>query len=215
MKIFLDSCDLKEIEELSAIGVVDGITTNPSIIAKSGQNHFDVIKRICELVKTSVSAEVISDDFDGMMKEADELIKIGEQVTIKVPLTFNGLKACKRLSDSGVKVNVTLCFSAAQGLLAAKAGATFVSPFVGRLDDIGENGMTLIEDITYMFGNYPDITTQVLVASVRNPIHVVKAAKLGADVITCPPTLVRQMLNHPLTDKGIEIFKNDWKKHNA
>lgn len=215
MKIFLDSCDIKEIEELSMIGVVDGVTTNPSIIAKSGKNHHDVIRCICEVVKTSVSAEVISDDFNGMMREAEELIKIGDQVTIKVPSTFDGFKVCNYLSNSGVKVNVTLCFSVAQGLLAAKAGATFLSPFVGRLDDIGNNGMKLIEDIINVFSNYPDITTQVLVASVRSPVHVVNAAKLGADAITCPPSIVRLMLGHPLTDKGIEIFKNDWQKQNG
>jgi len=215
MKFFLDTCDIKEIEELFELGLVDGITTNPSIIAKSGRKHHEVLKDICAIIKTSVSAEVIATDFEGMIKEAKDLVKIGEQITIKVPMTFAGLKACKKLTDEGHTVNVTLCFSTAQALLAAKAGATYVSPFVGRLDDIGQNGMDLIADIVCSFQNYPDFTTQVLVASIRNPIHIIEAAKIGADVITTPPHVLRQMFNHPLTDKGIEMFLQDYRKNTS
>jgi transaldolase len=212
MKFFLDSCDIQEIEALNELGLIDGITTNPSIIAKSGRKLTSVLKDICKIVKTSVSAEVIASDYAGMLKEAHELIKLGSQITVKVPLTWDGLKACKKLTDDGHTVNVTLCFSTAQALLAAKAGATYVSPFVGRLDDIGHNGMKLIADICTMFQNYPDIYTQVLVASVRNSLHITEAAKIGADVVTVPPQVIRQMFHHPLTNKGIETFLNDWNK---
>jgi transaldolase len=212
MKFFLDTCDIGEIEYLHSIGMVDGITTNPSIIAKSGQDFFTVLKQICKIVKTSVSAEVISLDHKSMLKEAEALLKIGKQITIKVPMTWEGLKACKELSKDGHKVNVTLCFTPAQALLAAKAGAKYVSPFIGRLDDIGQNGMQLIAEICQIFGQYPDLSTEVLVASIRNVNHVIEAAKLGADVATVPPKVVKDMINHPLTDKGIDIFLKDWEK---
>lgn len=212
MKFFIDSCDVKEIEALHELGLVDGVTTNPSLIAKSGRKFHEVLKEICHIVKTSVSAEVISTDYSGMMREAEELLKIGNHVTIKVPLTWDGLKACKSLTDDGYMVNVTLCFSLSQALLAAKAGATYVSPFVGRLDDIGASGICLIAEICEAFQNYPDFTTQILVASIRSPQHIIDAAKFGADVITAPPQVIKQMFNHPLTDKGIEIFLNDWQK---
>ncbi len=212
MKFFIDSCDVKEIQALHELGLVDGVTTNPSLVAKSGRAFLDILKEICHIVKTSVSAEVISTDYEGMMKEAKELLKVGDHITIKVPLTWDGLKACKNLTDDGHMVNVTLCFSLAQALLAAKAGATYVSPFVGRLDDIGHSGMHLIAEICEAFQYYPNITTQVLVASIRSPNHIIEAAKMGADIITAPPQIIKQMFNHPLTDKGIEVFLNDWNK---
>jgi transaldolase len=212
MLFFLDSADIKEIEELNATGLVDGVTTNPSIIAKSGRNFIDVIKEICDIVEGPVSAEVIATEYTNMMKEAEKLIKISENITIKLPLTFDGLKACNALTSQGVMVNVTLCFSAAQALLAAKAGATFVSPFIGRLDDIGLDGLGLIQEICDIYQNYPYLETQILVASVRNPIHVVESAKMGADVVTLPPAILRQMYNHPLTDKGLDTFLKDWEK---
>ena len=210
MKFFLDTCDIGEIEYLHSVGMVDGITTNPTIVAKSGRNFVEVLKEICAIVKTSVSAEVIALDHNGMLKEAESLLKIGEQITIKVPMTWEGLKACKELSKDGHKVNVTLCFSPAQALLAAKAGATYVSPFIGRLDDIGQNGMMLISEICQIFDQYPELSTEVLVASVRSVNHVIEAAKLGADVATVPPKVIREMIGHPLTDKGIAQFLKDW-----
>ncbi len=212
MKFFLDTCDIGEIEYLHSVGMVDGITTNPTIIAKSGQNFLDVLKQICKIVKTSVSAEVIALDHKGMLKEAEALLKIGSQITIKVPMTWEGLRACKELSKNGHKVNVTLCFTPAQALLAAKAGASYVSPFIGRLDDIGQNGMHLIAEICQIFNQYPELSTEVLVASVRNVNHVIEAAKLGADVATVPPKVVRDMINHPLTDNGIAMFLKDWEQ---
>jgi len=212
MKFFLDTCDIGEIEHLHSIGMVDGVTTNPTIIAKSGQDFFSVLKQICKIVKTSVSAEVIATDHKGMLREAEALLKIGKQITIKVPMTWEGLKACKQLSKEGHKVNVTLCFTPAQALLAAKAGAKYVSPFVGRLDDIGQNGMQLIAEICQIFNQYPELSTEVLVASVRNVNHMIEAAKLGADVATAPPKVIREMINHPLTDKGIAMFLKDWEQ---
>lgn len=210
MKIFLDTANTEEIRKFLDIGLVDGVTTNPSLIAESGRDFFEVIKEITEMVIGPVSAEVIATDYQGMLNEARKLSKISKHVTIKVPLTFEGLKACHILSAEGVMVNVTLCFSATQALLAAKAGATFVSPFIGRLDDIGQDGMNLIEEICGIFYEYPNISTQVLVASVRHQAHVLQAAKLGADVITMPPKILEQMLKHPLTDIGLEKFLNDW-----
>jgi transaldolase len=212
MKFFIDTADLTEIRDLAQTGLLDGVTTNPSLIAKSGGNILDVIAEICEVVPGPVSAEVTATDLETMLKEAAVLTEIAPNVTIKVPLTPNGLKACKSLSDKGVAVNVTLCFSAAQAILAAKAGATFVSPFVGRLDDIGQNGMDLIAEIVEIYAQYPDFPTEVLVASIRHPMHVVEAARMGADVATVPPNVLRQLFAHPLTDKGLNAFLADWEK---
>jgi transaldolase len=212
MKFFIDTADIAEIRELAATGLVDGVTTNPSLVAKTGRNFLETIAEICEVVPGPVSAEVASTDFDTMLKEGLKLAKIAPNVTVKVPLTPAGLKTCKALSDQGTKVNVTLCFSAAQAILAAKAGATFVSPFVGRLDDIGEDGMALIGDIVEIYASYTAITTQVLVASVRGPRHVIEAAKMGADVATLPPAVLKQMFGHPLTEKGLATFVADWAK---
>ncbi|MDE2583112.1 MAG: fructose-6-phosphate aldolase [Rhodospirillales bacterium] len=212
MKFFVDTADVAEIKQLAASGLLDGVTTNPSLVAKSGRPMREVIAEICALVRGPVSAEVAATDYDGMLTEAHVLREIARNVTIKVPLTPDGLRACRRLADDGTMVNVTLCFSPAQALLAAKAGATFVSPFVGRLDDIGEHGMGLIADIMTIFRQYPYLKTEVLVASVRSPMHVVEAAKLGAHVATLPPAVLRQLFNHPLTDKGLAAFLADWKK---
>ncbi len=213
MKFFVDTADLAEIKELAATGLLDGVTTNPSLVAKSGHSNFiELIREISGIVEGPVSAEVASTEFEPMMKEARTLSKIADNIAVKVPLTPAGLKVCKALSEDGIMVNVTLCFSAAQAILAAKAGATFVSPFVGRLDDIGQNGMDLIADICAIYAAYPMFTTEVLVASVRNPMHVVEAAKMGADVATIPPSVIRQLFGHPLTDKGIAQFVADWKK---
>jgi len=212
MKFFIDTADINEIKELAATGLVDGVTTNPSLVAKSGRKFTEVVKEICDIVPGPVSAEVIATEHTAMLKEADKLIAIAENVVIKLPLTMEGLKACKALSGRGVKTNVTLCFSPAQALLAAKAGATYVSPFVGRLDDVGTDGMQLIADIISIYSSYPTLETEVLVASVRHPGHVIEAAKMGADVATLPPALLRQMFNHPLTDKGLASFLADWAK---
>ena len=212
MKFFVDTADVAEIRSLAALGMVDGVTTNPSLIAKSGRKIAEVIAEICDAVPGPVSAEVTATEFDGMMKEGRYLKAIAPNVAVKVPLTVDGLRACKALTGEGAMVNVTLCFSAAQALLAAKAGATFVSPFVGRLDDIGQDGMELIADIVEIYANYPALTTEVLVASVRHPIHVVQSAKLGADVATVPPAVLRALFHHPLTDKGLAAFLADWAK---
>ncbi|MEQ9448343.1 MAG: fructose-6-phosphate aldolase [Rhodospirillaceae bacterium] len=211
MKFFIDTADINEIKDLAATGMVDGVTTNPSLAAKSGKQFVDLVAEICGVVSGPVSAEVTALDFETMMKEAAVLRKIASNVTIKVPLTPDGLKACKALSDDGAMVNVTLCFSPAQALLAAKAGASFISPFVGRLDDIGADGMSLIAEIISIYDNY-DFGTEVLVASIRSPMHVVDAAKMGADVATMPPATLRQLFNHPLTDKGLKAFLDDWAK---
>ena len=212
MKFFVDTANLDEIRDLVGTGMVDGITTNPTLIAKSGRNFIETIKEICALVPGPVSAEVTATDVDGMIKEGEKLARIADNVTIKVPLTWDGLKACRYFSGKNIRVNVTLCFSAAQALLAAKAGAAFVSPFVGRLDDLGEDGMALIADICHIFRQYDDLNTEVLVASVRSPKHVVEAAKLGAHVATLPPAVMKQMVHHPLTDKGLAAFLADWEK---
>jgi len=212
MKFFIDSADLAEIRDLAATALVDGVTTNPSLVAKTGRNFLDVVREICAMVPGPVSAEVTAIDTETMLAEGRRLAKIAKNVTVKVPLTPNGLKACKALSSEGTMVNVTLCFSAAQAILAAKAGATFVSPFVGRLDDIGAAGMDLIGEIVAIYRQYPTFKTEVLVASVRNPLHVVEAAKLGAHVATLPPAVLRQMFAHPLTDKGLQAFLADWAK---
>jgi transaldolase len=200
-----------DIRDLNETGMVDGVTTNPSLIAKSGGKIAEVIAEICDIVDGPVSAEVTATDHDGMMKEGRYLAGIANNVAVKVPLTVDGLKTCRKLSDAGTMVNVTLCFSAAQALLAAKAGATFISPFVGRLDDIGQDGLELIEDICDIYAAY-DFATEVLVASVRSPLHVVRAARMGADVATLPPSTLRQLYNHPLTDKGLKAFLEDWGK---
>jgi len=212
MKFFVDTAEISEIRELAATGLLDGVTTNPSLIAKSGRKITEVIAEICDVVPGPVSAEVAATEYGQMMKEAAVLSRIAPNVVIKVPLTQDGLRACHSLSQGGVMVNVTLCFSAAQALLAAKAGAAFISPFVGRLDDIGQNGMDLISDITQIYNNYPAIRTEVLVASIRNPIHLIEAAKMGADVATIPPAVIRQLYSHPLTDKGLAAFLADWAK---
>lgn len=211
MLFFVDSCNIQEINELAELGLVDGVTTNPTLVRQSGRDFFQVLKEICSIVKTSVSAEVVALDFPQMIAEAMKLREIGEQITIKLPITFDGLKACHYLSNQDIPVNMTLCFSPQQALLAAKAGATYVSPFIGRLDDTGQDGLNLIADICQIFDNYPDLYTQVLVASARNLTHVVESAKLGADIITMPPSLFKPMMQHHLTDKGIEIFTRDWK----
>ena len=211
MKFFVDTADVAEIKRLAATGLVDGVTTNPSLVAKSGRDFIEVIKEICALVDGPVSAEVTATDADGMIEEGRKLAKVAKNVAVKVPLTEAGLVACKTLSQAGTPVNVTLCFSPAQALLAAKAGAAFISPFVGRLDDIGQDGMGLIAEIVEIYQNY-DFATEVLVASVRHPQHVVMAAKLGAHVCTVPPKVIWQLFQHPLTDKGLEAFLADWKK---
>ena len=209
MKFFADTAEIAEIRELAATGLLDGVTTNPSLIHKSGRDFLEVVKEIAGVVSGPVSAEVVALDYDGMMREAAVLRKLGDNIAIKVPLTSDGLKACKALTGDGSMVNVTLCFSAAQALLAAKAGATFISPFVGRHDDVGFDGMSLIADIRLIYDNY-DFPTQILVASVRHPMHVVEAAKIGADVMTAPPKIIHQLFKHPLTDAGIASFLKDW-----
>ncbi len=210
MKFFIDTADLNEIRELATTGLLDGVTTNPSLIAKSGGNILEVIKEICDVVPGDVSAEVTATDFHTMLREGQKLAKLADNVVVKVPLTMDGLKTCKALSTDGTKVNVTLCFSAAQALLAAKAGATYISPFVGRLDDISIDGMGLIADIVQIYASYPALETEVLVASIRHPMHLVEAAKMGADVATLPPSVIRQLFKHPLTDSGLESFLKDW-----
>jgi len=209
MKFFADTAEIAEIRELAETGLLDGVTTNPSLIHKSGRNFLDVVREIAGVVAGPVSAEVVALDYDGMMREAEVLRKIADNIAIKVPLTPAGLKACKALTSDGSMVNVTLCFSAAQALLAAKAGATFISPFVGRHDDVGFDGMAVVADIRLIYDNY-DFATEILVASVRHPMHVVESAKIGADVITAPPKIIWQLFKHPLTDLGIASFLKDW-----
>ena len=211
MKFFADTAEVKDIKELNDLGLLDGVTTNPSLIAKSGRNFKDVIAEICAIVEGPVSAEVVSLDYEGMMREAKDLRQIASNVTIKVPLTLDGLKACKALTSDGCMVNVTLCFSAIQALLAAKAGATFISPFIGRLDDIHLDGTDLIAEIRQIYDNYA-FDTEILAASVRTALHVKQVALIGADVATCPPSVIKGLVKHPLTDKGIEQFLADWKK---
>jgi len=211
MKFFLDTANLDEIKQGVAWGIVDGVTTNPSLVAKEGVNFHDRIKQICAIVNGSVSAEVTATDFDGMMKEGHVLAKLHDNVTVKVPLIPEGIQACKALSSEGIKVNVTLCFSASQALLAAKAGATYISPFVGRLDDVSQDGMQLIREIVQIYKNY-GFTTQVLSASLRHPQHVVQSALAGAHVGTMPFGVMKQLFNHPLTDIGLKRFLADWEK---
>jgi len=211
MKFFADTADTAEIAALAATGLLDGVTTNPSLIAKSGRNFLDVIKEICTLTTGPVSAEVVATKTVDMLREAEVLKKLGNNICIKLPLTIDGLTACKALSTEGIMTNVTLCFSANQALLAAKAGASFISPFVGRLDDVGYDGMKLIKDIKLIYHNYT-FETKILVASVRHPVHVLQAAKIGAHVATMPPSVIRALANHPLTDKGLAAFLDDWAK---
>src|SRR5689334_19173895 len=211
MKLFVDTGSIKEIETLAEIGIIDGVTTNPSLLAKEPGDYKAKLKRICEIVKGPVSGEVVSTEFDGMMRQGHEIAALDEHMVVKVPLTRDGIRACKTLSGEGIRVNVTLVFSAAQALLAAKAGATFVSPFVGRLDDVATNGTELIRDIVQIFDNY-EFTTEVLVASCRHPIHIVEAARLGADICTCPASVIDALFNHPLTTIGLERFLKDWDK---
>ncbi len=212
MKFFVDTADVSEIKELAATGLLDGVTTNPSLVAKAKRDFKEIIAEICAVVPGPVSAEVAATDLEGMLKEGRTLAKIAKNVTVKVPLTWDGLKACRALTGEGVMVNVTLCFSANQALLAAKAGATFISPFVGRLDDAGQDGMELVREIRTVYDNYADLKTQILAASIRNVIHVKQAAMIGADVATVPPAVLRALVHHPLTDKGLELFIADWKK---
>jgi transaldolase len=214
MKLFVDTGSIKEIEAIAALGILDGVTTNPSLLAKEAGDFRQNLKRICDIVKGPVSGEVTATDFAGMMREGHDIATIDEHMVVKVPLTRDGIKACKALSTEGLRVNVTLCFSAAQALLAAKAGATFVSPFVGRLDDIATSGMELIREIVQIYSNY-DFTTEVLVASCRHPMHVVEAARIGADVATCPPSVIEALYNHPLSTIGLEKFLKDWEKAQA
>jgi len=211
MKFFADTAEAGEIRELAATGLLDGVTTNPSLIKKSGRKLYEILAEICAMVDGPVSAETVARDFETMVKEGQKLSKIAKNICIKVPLTVDGLKACKALRADGIMVNVTLCFSANQALLAAKAGATFVSPFVGRLDDISEDGMALIEEIRIIYDNY-DFATQILVASIRHPEHVRQAALIGADVATIPAAVMKELFRHPLTDQGLEAFLKDWEK---
>ncbi len=212
MKFFIDTAETHEIRELAATGLVDGVTTNPSLIAKSGRNFIETIAEICDVVEGPVSAEVAATDAETMLAEGRRLARIAKNVAVKVPLTWDGLKVCRTLSGEGTMVNVTLCFSANQALLAAKAGATFISPFIGRLDDCGEDGIDLIRDIRRIYDNYSQLNTEILAASIRHPQHVTQSALAGADVATLPPTVLRQLVKHPLTDKGLESFLADWAK---
>jgi transaldolase len=213
MKLFIDSGNLADIQKLADIGIIDGVTTNPSLLVKEPGDYRENLKKICQIVKGPVSGEVTATDFAGMMQQGHDIAKIDEHM-VEVPLTRDGIKACKALSGESIPVNVTLCFSAAQALLAAKAGATFISPFVGRLDDVATNGMDLIREIVDIYDNY-DFRTQVLVASCRHPIHVVEAARMGAAVATCPPAVIDQLFNHPLTNIGLDKFLKDWEKAQA
>ena len=214
MKLFIDTGNLKEVENLVPLGIIDGITTNPSLLAKEGGDYRAILKKICQLVKGPTSAEVVATDAEGMIREGRDLASIDDHIVVKVPFTKEGVKACKVLSSEGKHVNVTLVFSPTQALLAAKVGATYVSPFVGRLDDIATSGMNLIGEIVEIFGNY-DFSTEVLVASTRHPIHIVEAARMGADICTCPAAVIEALFRHPLTDIGLERFLKDWEKAQA
>jgi transaldolase len=211
MKLFIDSGNLKEIENLVPLGIIDGITTNPSLLAKEPGDYRQILKKICQMVQGPTSAEVVATDYEGMVREGRDLAGIDAHIVVKVPFTKDGVKACKTLSSEGKRVNVTLCFSPTQALIAAKVGATYISPFVGRLDDIATSGMNLISEIVEIYDNY-DFKTEVLVASTRGPIHIVEAARLGADICTCPAAVIEAMFKHPLTDIGLEKFLKDWEK---
>lgn len=213
MKIFLDTANIEDIKEINSLGVIYGVTTNPSLIAKEKRDLKETLKEIASIVDGPISGEVISLDYENMIKEAEELASIHKNIVVKIPMTYDGLKAVSYLSKKGIRTNVTLIFSAAQALLAARAGASYVSPFLGRLDDIGSNGLILIEDISEIF-NVHNIQTEIIAASIRNPIHVIEAAKLGANIGTLPPSVIRALINHPLTDAGIKKFKEDWEKAN-
>jgi len=214
MKLFVDTGSIKDIETLAALGILDGVTTNPSLLAKESGDYRQNLKRICDIVKGPVSGEVTATDFAGMLAQGHDIAKIDQHMVVKVPLTREGIRACKELSGEGIKVNVTLVFTPAQALLAAKAGATFVSPFVGRLDDISTDGMEMVRDIVEIYDNY-DFETEVLVASCRHPLHVIAAARMGADIATCPPSVIDALFNHPLTSSGLEKFLKDWEKAHA
>ena len=214
MEFFLDTAEVDSIRELSETGLIDGVTTNPSLVAKSGKDFFTILKDISKIVSGPISAEVTALESDGMIAEGEKLAKIAKNIVIKLPLTQEGLKACTKLTKKKIKTNVTLCFSPAQALIAAKSGATYISPFVGRLDDIGENGMELIQKIKDIYSNYPKLNTKILVASVRNMEHVAQAAIIGADVVTLPPKILEELYEHPLTKKGLDAFLEDWKKTN-
>jgi transaldolase len=214
MKLFIDSGNIKDIETLAALGIIDGVTTNPSLLGKEPGDYRQNLKRICEIVNGPVSGEVVATDYAGMIREGHDIAKIDERMIVKVPLTRDGIHACKTLSGEKIRVNVTLVFSAAQALLAAKAGATYVSPFVGRLDDIASNGMGVVKEIVEIYDNY-GYKTEVLVASCRHPMHIVEAARMGADICTCPPTVIDALFNHPLTSIGLEKFLKDWEKSQA
>jgi transaldolase len=214
MKLFVDTGNVKEVETLAALGILDGVTTNPTLLSKESGDYREILKRICQIVKGPVSGEVVATDYAGMLREGHDLAKIDEHIIVKVPLTRDGIKACKALASEAIRVNVTLVFSPAQALLAAKAGATFVSPFIGRLDDVASSGMEVVRDVVEIFCNY-DFTTEVLVASCRHPMHVVEAARIGADICTCPATVIDALFNHPLTTIGLEHFIKDWEKAQA
>jgi len=214
MEFFLDTADVDSIRELSETGLIDGVTTNPSLVAKSGKDFFTILKDISKIVSGPISAEVTALESDGMVAEGEKLAKIAKNIVIKLPLTQEGLKACTKLTKKKIKTNVTLCFSPAQALIAAKSGATYISPFVGRLDDIGENGMELVQKIKDIYSNYPKLNTKILVASVRNMEHVAQAAIIGTDVVTLPPKILEELYEHPLTKKGLDAFLEDWKKTN-
>jgi transaldolase len=210
MKFFIDTADLDEIRDLAGTGMVDGVTTNPSLVAKAGRNFLETVREICAVVEGPVSAEVAATGAEAMIAEGRALAQIAQNVAVKVPLTWDGLKACRTLTQLGIMVNVTLCFSANQALLAAKAGASFISPFIGRLDDVGQDGMALIREIRQIYDNYPDLSTEILAASARHPLHVTQCALAGADIITLPPAVLRQLAAHPLTEKGLAQFLKDW-----
>ena len=212
MKFFVDTADTDEIRDLANTGLVDGVTTNPSLVAKSGRKFLDVVEEICTIVDGPVSAEVTATDYETMLKEGKKLAALAPNIAVKVPLTPNGLRTCKALSDAGTMVNVTLCFSPGQAILAAKAGAAFISPFVGRLDDISTDGMQLIADICQIYSNYENFETEVLVASIRHPMHLIEAARMGAGIATLPPSVLRQLYKHPLTEAGLEAFLSDWEE---
>ena len=214
MKIFVDTGSIRDIETIAALGILDGVTTNPSLLAKESGDYRQNLKRICEIVKGPVSGEVTATDYAGMIREGHDIANIDPHMVVKVPLTRDGIRACKTLAGEGIRVNVTLCFSPAQALLAAKVGASYISPFVGRLDDISTNGMDLIREIVEIYGHY-DFATEVLVASCRHPMHVVEAARMGADIATCPPAVIDAMFNHPLTEIGLAKFLKDWEQAHA